>query len=254
MRKLAPKNASGKLYGGGLRIVRAGPGVTLAELINRDDAAAAAVVKLFRDSASPAANDVLFAMEFFGRDSGASEQQYAGVEAIITDPAAASEDGNLRLKTAVGGTFGNRMHVGAGMWMEGAAGSDPGAGQINATAYKLDNVALPFTKRFASSNQTITSAGSLTLAHGLSATPTLVYSYLVCTTAELNYSVNDIAYVQFGDGNTAGASGHIVVPDATNLNVRYSSNAPVYQILNKTTGAVTGITHANWRAVFVGCV
>lgn len=105
-----------------------------------------------------------------------------------------------------------------------------------------------FTKSFASSQQTITSAGALTLAHSLGTTPTLVQVSLVCQTGEFGYTAGDILVISLEQLTTS--HGVSVVVDATNLNVRYGGNANVFNILNKTTGVAAVITLANWRAVF----
>ena len=107
-----------------------------------------------------------------------------------------------------------------------------------------------FTKSYTSPEQTITAAGSLTLAHGLGVQPRLLQAVLVCKTAELNYSVNEEVVINLGaiqEWNSGQNSvGVGVALSTTNLNCRYGSNA-VFYILNKTTGIVTGITPANWR-------
>lgn len=101
--------------------------------------------------------------------------------------------------------------------------------------------------RFTSSNQTITLAGSLTIAHGLGSRPFGVIVEAICLTAELGYSINDIVIVD--NGATSGVGeGISIVTDATNINVRYTSSAIAFQ--NKTTGAYSNITLANWRYIF----
>lgn len=102
---------------------------------------------------------------------------------------------------------------------------------------------------FTSANQTITSAGTLTLAHGLSGAPEIVGTYLVNITAEHGYAVGDVVAV----GEYIGSSerGTSLVIDATNLVIRYSSSAAVFNVLNKTTGTSAAITPANWRTRFV---
>jgi hypothetical protein len=238
------------LSGRALRIVRAESGVTLAELINRDGGAVAAAVKLFRDSTSPAASDALFDLQYFGRDDAGNEQQYAGIETIITDPASGSEDGNLRIKTVVAGALVNRVHVGAGLWMEGATGGDPGIGRINATEVRVQGSAVSFTKEYISSNQTITAAGSLTLAHSLGVAPKLVQLWLYCETAQHNYSNADTFPVPVYHSDAGAQYGCSIVADATNLNVRYGSAANTFVVTNKTTGGGSLITNANWRTIF----
>lgn len=98
---------------------------------------------------------------------------------------------------------------------------------------------------FESSQQTITLGGSLTLAHGLGKKPILFQVIYVCTTTEGNYSVNDeVVWTTSDAGLAAGLS---IVPDATNINVRYGSSA--HNLINKTTGGNFLMTVANWKLV-----
>lgn len=105
----------------------------------------------------------------------------------------------------------------------------------------------PLSQFFQSAEQAITNAGALTIAHGLSATPKLMQAVLVCKSAEFGYSVNDEVLINphgFGDLTARGVA---VVPDTTNLNVRYGANG--LGILNKTTGTSNTPTNASWRLV-----
>lgn len=105
-----------------------------------------------------------------------------------------------------------------------------------------------FTKSFTSSNQTITAAGTLSLAHGLGVMPSLVQVRLKCTSAEGNFSVGDEVIFNSGDQNAH--RGCAIVPDATNLVIRYGSDANTFNVNNKTTGASFAITNASWVAIF----
>ena len=100
---------------------------------------------------------------------------------------------------------------------------------------------------FSSTLQTITSAGSLTIAHGLGREPRLTETWLECAVTEHNYSVGDRFLTPEGSqGRNA-----IVVTDATNLNVRYGSTATnAFAINDKTTGAGANATNTSWRAIF----
>lgn len=103
------------------------------------------------------------------------------------------------------------------------------------------------TKRFVSALQTITSAGSLTIPHGLGAVPIIVLAYLQCTSAELNYSVGNIVPIAINPGNTGGAAWPLTVEisDGINLKVRYGITAP--SIGNFSTGSGANITITNWK-------
>jgi hypothetical protein len=104
---------------------------------------------------------------------------------------------------------------------------------------------------FTSSAQTITSAGALTLAHGLSAAPTLLQYTLICQTAEGGYSINDVVHIsapsqQISASTTRGAS---IVVDATNIYVRYCDSTDVFEVVRKDTGVSFRLTNGNWRMV-----
>ncbi|TIM06657.1 hypothetical protein [Mesorhizobium sp.] len=117
---------------------------------------------------------------------------------------------------------------------------------MNAGATAPEWGTLPFVQSFETSQQTITSGGSLTLAHGLGVKPKLYLAVLQCTTAEHGYSIGDEVPALTIASNSRGVS---IVPDATNLNIRYGNFATAFEILNKTTGAGDAATNANWRLV-----
>lgn len=108
-----------------------------------------------------------------------------------------------------------------------------------------------FTKSYTSSDQTITAAGSLTLAHGLGAAPTLIQLRLKCTTGEHGYSINDEVIINPHEQDPAGTSsrGVAIVVDATNLNLRFGSTAGTFGLLHKTTGVGAVITNGSWALI-----
>jgi hypothetical protein len=107
-------------------------------------------------------------------------------------------------------------------------------------------------KYYESSQQTITAAGPLTLAHGLGAKPQLVQVSLVCQTAEYGYSIGDEVIINpFLNRGLANDQGVVIVLDSTNLNIRYGAyGSGVFSGLRKDTGASIAFTDANWKAVF----
>lgn len=108
-------------------------------------------------------------------------------------------------------------------------------------------------KSFTSTNQTITAAGPLTIAHGLGAAPFMVYVELECTSAEHNFSVGHILPIGFIDtSGSAGGIGVIARPDATNLNIRYGSGSGgnVFLAFDQTSATPVSLTNANWVARF----
>lgn len=196
-------------------------------------------------------NDILGRIDWQATDSAnaavdASAVLYAQVTALGTGVV----DAQILFQTAQAGVRAQRALIKSGLFV-GSSGSDMGAGTINAqNGYYLGGTQIPFTKVFESAQQTITAAGSLTLAHGLGVKPKLYQAYIVCQTAEGGYSIGDEVIVD--PGWTADASigrGLSIVPDATNLNIRFGNNSQNFILVNKTTGANFNITNANWKLV-----
>jgi hypothetical protein len=130
-----------------------------------------------------------------------------------------------------------------------AKGTARQALSMNAGATAPAWATLPFSQSFESAQQTITTAGSLTLAHSLSARPKLYSGFLQCTTAEFGYSIGDEVIALTTTGLSASDRGVSIVPDATNMNIRYGNDASVFSATNKTTGVYQSLTNANWRFV-----
>ncbi len=97
-----------------------------------DVGAAGPVLTLDHDSATPAVNDVVGTVRFTGEDDAGADEIYAEDRAVLLDATAANPDGKRVIRTVVAGTLADRLHVAAGAWMEGATGTDKGAGSINA--------------------------------------------------------------------------------------------------------------------------
>jgi len=112
------------------------------------------------------------------------------------------------------------------------------------------------SSRFVSSAQTITPAGSLTIAHGLGATPVELNAYLTCTSADAGYSIGArVAYYPMAQGNVSATSnsGVTVNSNATNLVVRFGQSvSPSTMFINEaTTGVLTGIDITKWTITFI---
>lgn len=104
---------------------------------------------------------------------------------------------------------------------------------------------------YTSTAQTLTAAGALTLAHGLGSAPRLVSARLKCQSADLNYSVNDeVIIAPAGTGASGDNFGVSIVPDATNLNIRFGSQTNIFVIVNKTTGGSSVIDLTKWKIIF----
>jgi len=75
-------------------------------------AAAAPLLELYRDSASPAANDTLGEIEFNGEDSAGNKQAYGLIHASILSPTSTAEQGQLHFETATAGALTEKMIIG----------------------------------------------------------------------------------------------------------------------------------------------
>lgn len=92
------------------------------------------IIDLYRDSASPTANDSLGVIRFSGEDSAGNSQTYVEVFAEINTATSGLEDGKLGIQTTRGGTAATRVTVANGVQIGAPADSDKGVGTLN-----LDN-------------------------------------------------------------------------------------------------------------------
>lgn len=102
----------------------------------------------------------------------------------------------------------------------------------------------------------ITTAGQIVYAHGLGVVPFLTIITLKCLTAEHGYSIGDVIIVNnasndVGSGSTSIARGLSIIPDATNITLRYGAGGTVFGYVNKSTGASVALVNANWE-LFIG--
>jgi hypothetical protein len=77
---------------------------TLSLISTDADASAGPILRLTRDSSSPANDDVLGQIFFTGEDAGGNATNYASIRAIIADTTDGSEDGQLFINRIVAGT------------------------------------------------------------------------------------------------------------------------------------------------------
>jgi hypothetical protein len=75
-------------------------------------AAAAPLLELYRDSATPAASDTLGEIEFNGEDSAGNKQTYGVIHGSILSPTSTSEQGQLHFETATAGALTEKMIIG----------------------------------------------------------------------------------------------------------------------------------------------
>jgi len=102
---------------------------------------------------------------------------------------------------------------------------------------------------YVSPEQAITSAGRLTLAHGLGTPQKFVQVEAICKIAELGWTVGQSLIIPPQAGGFASTnSGLSVAKDASNLVVQYGSATAVLLGCN-AAGAVLNLTNANWRII-----
>lgn len=206
------------------------------------------VLTLTRASPSPAASDSIGGLSLDGRNSIGTNVTYADVYGEIVDPTNGSEDGRLGFRTIIGGTVNTKFYQGAGFYSTTATGGDQGNGTINVSGgYYINGVSLASQAKYTSPLQTITSGATVTLAHNLGGTPTIVQSFLVNQVSELNYSVGDILQIAPGAVASDEDRGITFVVDATNVVVNFGAAANTFIILDKTAGTRGPATNADWK-------
>ena len=92
----------------------------------------------------------------------------------------------------------------------------------------------------------------VTIAHGLTVKPKMVLARLHCTADDNNYVTGDT--VELGSGTAmspTGHTGHAIKTDATNLIIRFGSQANIYNIPDGSSGNTVGITLAKWSISFI---
>lgn len=95
---------------------------------------------LYRDSASPAASDIISTITFQGRDSAANAQTYLALKGTITDPTSTSEDATLEVQSVVAGTVATRLMIGGGVYHPSATGTDKGNNTLNFGTIYQNNI------------------------------------------------------------------------------------------------------------------
>ena len=116
---------------------------------------------------------------------------------------------------------------------------------------------ISYAERTESAKQTITGSGALILAHNLPGIPTLWYVILENKETEHNFSPGDQTRPS-AIQSSSNDQGVGIVPDGSDLNIRYGSGfgggSSVFSVVDKTTGDVEIITNSKWEAIFVAAL
>lgn len=103
--------------------------------------------------------------------------------------------------------------------------------------------------RFESAEQTCPNAATvISVAHGGTRVPDVVYCVLRCKTAEAGYAVGDEVAFPLQQENVSRDA--LVAGNATNVYLRYDGAGVTPAIRNLGTSTYTALAQANWRVVF----
>lgn len=119
---------------GAQTITTTSTGTLLTLRTSEDSASEGPTLLLDRNSASPAAADVIGAVNFQGRDSGGNTISYGRMRGVIVDPTDGSEDGQFVIVCPIAGAQTNVATLGAGLQVGTPTGTDKGVGTVNAAA------------------------------------------------------------------------------------------------------------------------
>lgn len=110
------------------------------------------------------------------------------------------------------------------------------------------DIAKAYVDGYTSSAQTITSAGLVTLAHGLGVAPAIVMFRLKCTTTDGGYSIGDeVIMPPTANSDANNNKANTVYVDGTNVYVRFSNQTNCFTLGNKATGVAFGADNASWE-------
>jgi len=100
-------------FNDGVEITTADNTDTLMLTSTDADAAVGPNLKLFRNSSSPAADDLLGAISFAGEDAGGNDTEYALIDTVIGATTDGSENGRIRMKIQKAGTLSSGLDINA---------------------------------------------------------------------------------------------------------------------------------------------
>lgn len=226
-------------------------------------------ISLYRDSASPAASDVIGRFIFYGEDSAGNKEAYATIKTTILDPTSTSEDSDIRLGTENAGTLADRVIVGQGFYTAGATGGDQGANTINASAYYDDGVLLSAFSAATQAEQETASSTTVGVTPGRqqfhpsaakcwayvttsAGTPTLQTSYNITSitdtaTGQLTITIaTDFSTANWSSVCTSGSAS-----TTTNRTIHVDTKAAGSILLNHVNGSALA-DPADWNFVGFG--
>ena len=100
---------SGSAFTGAVSVTLADNTTALSLITTDDDASLGPILRLYRNSASPADNDVIGQVKFSGENDADEEVDYVKFITQIIDASDASEDGQFSITSIINGTHRNRV-------------------------------------------------------------------------------------------------------------------------------------------------
>jgi hypothetical protein len=189
---------------------------------------------LYRDSSTPAINDVMGKVAFNGKDSGGNKTEYASVGSLLVSATNGNESGAVVIRTINSGTEADRFLVGNGLYSATATNGDRGLGTINALAYYKNGSQIGPVM----GTPVATTSGTEVLFSGIPAGA----KRIVMTVAGLSTSGTSAPLIQIGDAGGIEATGYLGASSLVAAGVATT---------NFTTGcSLTGNTGA-WLATTV---
>lgn len=164
---------------------------------------------------------------------------------------------DAKFADVAGDTFTGAVQINSTLGVTGEAtlGSANVTGNvtINGTpAASTDGITVGYmsSRRYATSELSVTLGTTVTGTHGLGAAPNLVQAILRCKTAEHGYAIGDEIQLSgiAGNAGTTGTSNG-VYPFANATTVGGTIGSAGVAVYDKTNGGLETITPANWRIV-----
>lgn len=100
--------------------------------------------------------------------------------------------------------------------------------------------------KYVSSDQTITTAGTITLTHGLGGVPNTVNYWLICQSNDGGYTTGQEIGVNFANSSNNNNSYNTPIRTSTQIIIRYSDDVTVFRVGNATTGAEQALDNTKW--------
>ena len=97
--------------GGNVRIVNTAANPTSLILENVEGGAAANILRIYKNSSTPAANDIIANIQMMGNNASAATHTYANIQGAIQRTTAGNEAGELRLKATINSTSTDFIHI-----------------------------------------------------------------------------------------------------------------------------------------------